>query len=152
MAAAAAVDTARPNFTGRWNVVKQEGYGDFLELQGVGFVMRKAADKAKCMHVVEHSGNSFFLRTESLINREQTFEIGGPPQTSEIRGRVFEDSMDWSTTGEPGVLVVTKLNRKEGITLTIERRMVEGCIHITSKALKGEKLATATQVCERIGG
>jgi len=98
------------NLSGSYKLVKNDNFDGFLEVQGVPWALRRAADAARPTHTITHSGKTITIQIRGIIESETTYQIDGPPVETNIRGRVFRDQMKYLDSGD-GIRVC-----KEGIT------------------------------------
>ena len=96
---------------------------EFLASQGVGWAIRKAADKAVPTHVITHNQeeHSVTIRVEGIISSQTTYKINGDPIETRIQSRVFKDTMKYIENGK-GVQV-TKVCEAEGYHIFVKRSL-----------------------------
>jgi hypothetical protein len=140
------------DLSGTWNLSKNEKYQEFLQVQGVGYVLRKAADSANTVHEIKHGGDSFFIGIKSLLSSEMTYTVNGDPITTAIKDKSFLDTVTYLEDGR-GIQIV-KHNAKDKYYIIAKRRLgadgqtmtVEQECRFEDKKKKG---ATAIQVFTR---
>ena len=95
-------ETGKVNMNGSFKLVKNDNFDGFLAAQGVPWALRRAVDQARPIHTFTHRGNTITVQIQGIIESTTTYEIGGPPKETSIRGRVFRD-------------VITYLDTEDGI-------------------------------------
>ena len=83
------------DISGSYQLVKNENFEAFLATQGVPWALRGAANRARPKHIITQNGNSITIQIIGIIESTTTYIIGGPPNTSNVRGRIFEDSVTY---------------------------------------------------------
>jgi hypothetical protein len=123
------------DMSGAYKLVENINYEEFLGVQGVPRYFRSMANKAKPVHRLTHRGSLLTIRIESLIESETTYIINGPPVQCDVRGRIFEDTMQYLENGKKGILV-TKRALTEQYHVTVQRELSDDGkeILMTSKA------------------
>eukprot|EP00566_Odontella_aurita_P001179 CAMPEP_0113585382 /NCGR_PEP_ID=MMETSP0015_2-20120614/33667_1 /TAXON_ID=2838 /ORGANISM="Odontella" /LENGTH=241 /DNA_ID=CAMNT_0000490615 /DNA_START=72 /DNA_END=794 /DNA_ORIENTATION=- /assembly_acc=CAM_ASM_000160 len=109
------------NLTGSYKLVKNEGFDKFLGAQGVPWALRRAVDKAQPIHHITHTGNEIRIKITGIITSESTFQIGGPPVETQIRGRVFLDTVSYLDSCDG--IQVHKVNRRERYKIIVTRQL-----------------------------
>mmetsp|Transcript_26698 Transcript_26698/g.53230 ORF Transcript_26698/g.53230 Transcript_26698/m.53230 type:complete len:247 (+) Transcript_26698:219-959(+) len=118
-----------PNLTGTYKLVKNINYQDFLECQGVGWALRKAADSANTTHVLTHTtsaggggaDDTLRLDIKGLISSTVDYGFYQPPITTKIKDKTFTDVVSYLPSSE-GVRI-TKSNDADGYDIIVERRL-----------------------------
>ncbi|KAL7546121.1 hypothetical protein ACHAWF_009457 [Thalassiosira exigua] len=87
------------NLTGTFKLAKNIDFDKFLEAQGIGWALRSAANKARPVHKITHRGRTLRIQITGIITGDTTYQIGGPPVTSQIRDRVFSDTVQYLDSG-----------------------------------------------------
>jgi hypothetical protein len=100
------------DMTGTFKLLENNNFEELLAAQGVPWALRSAANRARPTHKITHRGNILTIKIEGIIETETTYEIGGSPTDSSVRGRQFKDS-------------VTYLEDKTGIQ-TMKRAINDG--------------------------
>lgn len=140
------------NLTGSYKLVKNDNFDGFLEIQGVPWALRRAADAARPTHTISHIGKTITIRIQGIIESQTTYQIDGPPVETNIRGRIFRDQMKYLESGD-GIRV-----SKEGVTENYNVETVRKLssdkmsITMTSKAIfkDGRGEVVCVQLFERI--
>ncbi len=83
------------DMTGTYKLMENYNFEEILAAQGVPWALRSAANRARPTHKITHKGNLLTIKIEGIIETETTYEIGGPPTASSVRGRQFEDSVTY---------------------------------------------------------
>ena len=99
-----------PNsLAGTFKLYKNENYQKFLEVQGVGWALRKAADSANTVHIIKHEvSKTFHLKVISLIKSEIEYTINGEPVKTSIKDKQFMDTVTELGEGRVGVRIMKK--------------------------------------------
>jgi len=110
------------DMSGSYKLQANSNYQKFLEVQGVGWALRKAADSAAASQVIAHdvAGGRVRLQVKSLVSMALEYDVGAPAKRTQIKDKVFMDRVTYSERGE---LVVTKRNDKDGYTIVATRRL-----------------------------
>ena len=110
------------DMSGSYKLQANSNYQKFLEVQGVGWALRKAADSAAASQVIAHdvAGGRVRLQVKSLVSMAIEYDVGAPAKRTQIKDKVFMDRVTYSERGE---LVVTKRNDKDGYTIVATRRL-----------------------------
>jgi hypothetical protein len=124
------------NLSGTWQLIENHNFEAFLEAQGVPYLLRAAANKARPLHIITHHGKQLTIQIKGIIESQTTYIIDGPPVTSEVRGRKFQDTVSYI---ENGVQVLKRCDAEQ-YTIRVCRRLSvtnEGrhIITLTSTAL-----------------
>ena len=98
------------SLSGSYKLIKNDNFDGFLEIQGVPWALRRAADAARPTHTISHIGKTITIRIQGIIESQTTYEIDGPLVETNIRGRIFRDQMTYLESGD-GIRV-----SKEGVT------------------------------------
>ena len=124
------------NLTGTFKLAKNVDFDKFLEAQGVGWALRSAANKARPVHTITHRGRTLRIQITGIITGDTTYKIGGPPVTSQIRDRVFSDTVQYldskdgirvqkqCVSGGEGKILVTRQLSRCGSELTMRSKCV----------------------------
>jgi len=141
------------NLSGTFKLAKNVDFDKFLEAQGVGWALRAAADKARPVHTITHRGRTLRIQITGIITGDTTYKIGGPPVTSQIRDRVFSDTVQYldskdgirvqkkCVSGGDGKIFVTRQLSRCGSELTMRSKCVFP---------DGRESAEAVQTFERV--
>lgn len=131
--AAAPTDGSQPvDLTGTYKLLKNEGFDTFLAAQGVPWALRKAVDRAQPVHHVTHAGDDLRIKITGIITSESTFKIGGPPVQTEIRGRVFLDTVTYLESSDG--IRVHKDNRKDRYKIVVTRQLTPDRTHMVMRS------------------
>jgi hypothetical protein len=98
------------NLSGSYKLIKNDNFDGILEVQGVPWALRRAADAARPTHTITHNDKTVTIQIQGIIESSTTYEIDGPPVETNVRGRVFRDQMKYLDSGD-GIRV-----SKEGVT------------------------------------
>ena len=124
------------NLSGTFKLAKNVDFDKFLEAQGVGWALRSAANKARPVHTITHRGRTLRIQITGIITGDTTYKIGGPPVTSQIRDRVFSDTVQYldskdgirvhkqCVSGGEGKILVTRQLSRCGSELTMRSKCV----------------------------
>jgi len=140
----------KPNFTGEWTLVNSTNYDEFLAVQNVNYLLRKAAAGMSLKHVIDHKGKRFKLSIFGPVTQNMSYIIGGPPTETQVKGKKFLDTVSWNEQNE---LVIHKLNKAENYELIIRRELQSDqktiIMRQTARLLDGSKSVEATQTFSR---
>eukprot|EP00536_Pseudo-nitzschia_multiseries_P018151 jgi/Psemu1/227956/e_gw1.2201.2.1 len=142
-------DDHRPppiDMNGTFKVVQNHNFGEFLKAQGVPWFLCNAASKARPTHTfVLPTHSNLTIQIKGIIESETSYKIDGPHTETQIRGRVFRDTVrylyddhtdndkngnndnDGGATQTPRRCVglqTTKFSVNEGYTVHVTRRLV----------------------------
>ena len=128
-------DEGKVNMNGAFKLVKNDNFDGFLAAQGIPWALRRAADQARPIHRFAHSGDTITIKITGLIESETTYEIGGPPKETCIRGRVFSDTIEYLGTKD-GIRSLKKA-LTEDYNLEVTRQLAPDrmSLTMTSKAI-----------------
>lgn len=140
------------NMTGAFKLIMNDNFERFLEVQGVPWALRRAADAARPTHRILHRGKTIRIQIRGIIESETTYQIDGPPVTINIRGRIFRDRVTYLETGDG--IRVCKEATKENYNIEVTRRLSEDrkTITMTSRAIfkDGREPVQSVQIFERV--
>ena len=105
------------NLSGAYKLISNNGFEEFLAVQGVPYMLRKAANGARPVHRLTQQGSRLTIKIEGIIESQTTYIIGGPPVETNVRGRIFEDTVAF---GENSI-VVSKRAVTEDYDVTVVR-------------------------------
>ena len=154
------------NLTGAYKLVSNQGFEEFLAVQGVPWALRRAANQARPTHRITHKGNQLTIKIEGIIESQTTYVIGGPPVETNVRGRIFEDSVEYLKSSSPSPdddddddnnnkrgILVSKRALTEDYDVTVQRELSEDGrrIFMTSTAYfrDGRESVQSVQIFER---
>lgn len=120
------------NMTGAFKLTENHNYEDFLRVQGVPRTFLSMANKARPIHRITHRGSVLTIKIESVIESQTTYIINGPPVQCDVRGRIFEDTMQYLENGK-GILV-KKRAITENYDVIVQRELSEDGQEITMKS------------------
>lgn len=129
------IDEGKVNMNGAFKLVKNDNFDGFLAAQGIPWALRRAADQARPTHCFTHVGETITIKITGIIESQTTYEIGGPPKETCIRGRVFQDVITYLETND-GIR-----SHKKAITedydIEVTRQLAPDCMSLTmtSKAV-----------------
>jgi len=92
-------EEGKVNMNGAFKLVKNDNFDGFLAAQGIPWALRRAADQARPTHRFTHVGDTITIKITGIIESETTYEIGGAPKETCIRGRVFKDTIKYLEDG-----------------------------------------------------
>ena len=81
------------DLSGAYKLISNDGFEEFLAVQGVPWALRRAANQARPVHRITHRASQLTIKIEGIIESQTTYVIGGPPVETNVRGRIFEDSV-----------------------------------------------------------
>ena len=140
------------DMNGSYLLVSNVGFEAFLEVQGVPWALRRAANQARPIHQIIHRGKSVTIQIKGIIESQTTYEIDGPPVETSVRGRVFRDQMTYLESGDG--IKVSKTAVTENYDITVTRRLTPDrqTINMTSTAIfhDGRPPVESFQIFERI--
>lgn len=141
------------DISGAYKLRSNDNFDGFLAVQGVPWALRRAANQARPLHRITHRGSILTIKIEGIIESQTTYIINGPPVETNVRGRVFEDTVSYLEDGAVGI-VVRKKAITENYDVSVERRLSEDKTRITmtSRATfrDGKEPIQCIQVFERI--
>ena len=106
------------DLTGAFKLTENENFEEFLEAQGVPWALRGAANRARPIHRITHIGNIVTIKIEGIIESQTTYEINGPPVKGKVRGRLFEDRVEYI---ENGICTIKRCDEEDGYTVKVQR-------------------------------
>ena len=106
------------DLTGAFKLTENENFEEFLEAQGVPWALRGAANRARPIHRITHIGNIITIKIEGIIESQTTYEINGPPVKGKVRGRLFEDRVEYI---ENGICTIKRCDEEDGYTVKVQR-------------------------------
>ena len=120
------------DLSGAYKLLSNDNFEGFLAVQGVPWALRRAANQARPVHRITHLGRQLTIKIEGIIESQTTYIINGPPVETDVRGRIFEDTVsylekDGKTTG----IVVRKKAISEDYDVTVQRELHEDGQQIT---------------------
>lgn len=83
--------------SGSYKLVSNENFEQFLAVQGVPWALRSAANQARPTHHITIQGTKLTIQIQGIIESSTTYIIGGPAVETEVRGRIFEDKVEFLT-------------------------------------------------------
>jgi len=143
------------DLSGSFELEKKINFQEFLAAQGVGWMLRKAADKAPAVNRISHVGDTLRIQVSGILpTSETTYIVNGPEVETKIQHRVFRDRVTYLESGD-GVRV-TKVNDEEGYRISITRRLSPDrqIMTLTSRAIFDDerKDVESIQIFRRIKG
>jgi hypothetical protein len=146
------LEPGKVNMNGAFKLVKNDNFDGFLAVQGVPWALRRAADQARPVHRFIHSGNTITIHIQGIIESQTTYEIGGHPKETNIRGRIFRDVISYLDSGDG--ICSQKKAVTEDYDIIVTRRLSPDrmSLTMTSRAefLDGREPVEAIQLFERI--
>jgi hypothetical protein len=118
------------DLTGVYRLVTNENFEAFLAAQGVPWALRSAANRARPIHRITHRGRVLTIKIEGIIESQTTYLIDGPPVETNVRGRIFEDVVNYLDGGRRGIIVRKKALTEE-YDVTVQRELSEDGAVIT---------------------
>mmetsp|Transcript_23583 Transcript_23583/g.48961 ORF Transcript_23583/g.48961 Transcript_23583/m.48961 type:complete len:300 (-) Transcript_23583:143-1042(-) len=116
------------DISGAYKLMENNGFESFLAVQGVPWALRRAANQARPLHRITHKGNQLTIKIEGIIESQTTYIIGGPPVETNVRGRIFEDSVRYlesnnSDNNDAAItgICVSKTALTEDYDVTVQR-------------------------------
>ena len=87
----AARNAGHVDLTGTYRLARNVGFDKFLEAQGVGWALRRAAGRARPVHRISHRGGTVRIRISGIVAGDTTYEVGGaarpePDPGPDLRG------------------------------------------------------------------
>jgi len=137
-------DTNAVNMTGTYKLISNDNFDGFLAVQGVPWALRGAANQVRPTHKITHVGKKLTIKITGIIESQTTYTIDGPPIETNIRGRIFHDSMRYLKDG----IMTTKATNGDGngngaYDISVSRRLTtsdRSTLTMTSRAMfKDEK-------------
>lgn len=126
------------NLTGKYKLVHNHNYDQFLKSQNVPMLLRKAACASRPVHTITHTDDSLRIQVDGITKGDTTFTINGPPSHSNIRHLKFDDFVTYIEHGR--AIEVRKVGKNTpangAVELIIARRLAEcgNNLLISSKA------------------
>lgn len=105
------------DMTGTYQLISNQGFEEFLAVQGVPWALRRAANAARPIHRITHKGHELTIQIQGIIESQTTYFINGPPVETNVRGRIFEDVVEYMEDG----IRVRKKALTEEYDVTVER-------------------------------
>jgi hypothetical protein len=130
------LDDPQPvDLTGVYKLISNDNFDGFLEVQGVPWALRRAANAARPVHRITHRGSHLTIKIEGIIESQTTYIINGPPVETNVRGRIFRDQVTY-LENDRGI-VVRKTAVTENYDVTVQRELSTDAQHIvmTSTAM-----------------
>ena len=93
------------DLSGVYELRENHNFEEFLEAQGIPWMLRRAANQARPTHRITHIGQYITIKIEGLIESSSTYTINGPPIEGLIRGRLFADKITYLTPEDVGEAV-----------------------------------------------
>jgi hypothetical protein len=118
------------DLTGVYRLVTNENFEAFLAAQGVPWALRSAANRARPIHRITHRGRVLTIKIEGIIESQTTYLIDGPPVETNVRGRIFEDVVNF-LDGERRGIIVRKKALTEEYDVAVQRELSEDGAVIT---------------------
>lgn len=141
------------DLSGAYKLRSNENFEGFLAVQGVPWALRRAANQARPLHRITHRGSVLTIKIEGIIESQTTYIINGPPVETNVRGRIFEDTVSYLDNGTTGI-VVRKKALSEDYDVSVQRLLSpdKQTITMTSTATfrDGKDPIACTQVFERV--
>lgn len=111
------------DLTGAYQLISNQNFEEFLAVQGVPWALRRAANAARPLHRITHKGNQLSIQIQGIIESQTTYIIDGPPVETNVRGRIFEDAVEYIVTdqGQYQGIRVRKKALTEDYDVTVER-------------------------------
>ncbi len=115
--------TAGVDMTGVYKLDRNENYQKFLEVQGVGWALRKAADSASTVHHITHDrdADTFHLKVVGLVSSEMGYTLNSAPVETQIKDKKFMDTITYLKNGQG--IRITKVNAKDQYRIVVEREL-----------------------------
>mmetsp|Transcript_4129 Transcript_4129/g.8529 ORF Transcript_4129/g.8529 Transcript_4129/m.8529 type:complete len:287 (+) Transcript_4129:53-913(+) len=125
------------DLSGAYKLMSNDGFENFLAVQGVPWALRRAANQARPTHRITHIGNQLTIKIEGIIESQTTYTIGGPPVETNVRGRIFEDQVRYLEGDTIRGICVSKTALTEDYDVTVQRVLSEDgqSIVMTSRAV-----------------
>lgn len=125
IATSAASQEPQPiDFTGAYKLISNVGFEKFLEMQGIPWALRRAANQARPVHRITHQGARLTIRIEGIIESQTTYIIGGPPVETNVRGRIFQDVVTYvQKEGVTTGIICKKTAVTEDYDVTVQREL-----------------------------
>ena len=147
------VGTQRVDMTGAYQLVENHNFEQLLAVQGVPWALRRAANKLRPIHRFTHVKNDLTIKVEGIIETQSSYVIGGPPVTCEIRGRKFQDTLEYLSDG----IQTLKHAVDDGYTIIVSRRLSKDrkTLTMTSTVKFGDpskEEVQATQIFQLMAG
>lgn len=120
----------RVNLTGKYKLVHNHKFEEFLKSQNIGAILRKAANAARPVHTYTHNGNTLRVQIDGIVKGDSTFIIDGPHGHSNIRHHKFHDHVTWADGGKAvQVRKVCQNPPKNGANVMIVKRTLSNNGH-----------------------
>lgn len=146
------------NLTGKYKLVHNHNFDAFLKTQNISMLLRKAADKARPIHIYTHDieKGTFRVQIEGIVKGDTTFTLDGPPSDSNIRHIKFKDHVTYVENGQAiQVRKVAQNAAKDQAQILIVKRTLANNGHnmvLSSKAIfeDGRESLESVQTFHRI--
>jgi len=122
------IKPARIPDTAAYKLQSNDGFEEFLAVQGVPWALRRAANAARPTHrITIHDNTQLTIRIEGIIESQTQYVINGPAVETDVRGRIFQDVVRYHETG----LLVSKRALSEDYDVTVHRAWSEDGQNVT---------------------
>jgi hypothetical protein len=121
---AGVVGPAPVDLTGVYKLVKNVNFEEFLAAQDIPWALRRAAAAARPTHRIAHDTqtHTITIKIEGIIESQTTYVINGPPAETNVRGRVFHDTVRYLNPATEGLgILVMKKGITEVYDCTVQR-------------------------------
>lgn len=141
------------DMTGTYKLVENQNFEELLAAQGVPWALRSAANRARPTHKITHKGNLLTIKIEGIIETETTYEIGGLPTDSSVRGRQFKDLVTY-LDDKTGIQTM-KQAVNDGYSVRVCRQLAPDRSHLTMTSTltfddKTKETVESRQIFQRI--
>ncbi|GAX16450.1 hypothetical protein FisN_19Lh028 [Fistulifera solaris] len=140
------------DLTGTYQLISNQGFEEFLAVQGVPWALRRAANAARPIHRITQTAQQLTIQIQGIIESETTYIINGPPVETNVRGRIFEDVVEYMEDNHG--IRVRKKALTEDYDVTVERVLSEDKqeIVLTSTAFfrDGRPSVSSVQLFRRV--
>ncbi|GAX19456.1 hypothetical protein FisN_19Hh028 [Fistulifera solaris] len=140
------------DLTGTYQLISNQGFEEFLAVQGVPWALRRAANAARPIHRITQTAQQLTIQIQGIIESETTYIINGPPVETNVRGRIFEDVVEYMEDNRG--IRVRKKALTEDYDVTVERVLSEDKqeIVLTSTAFfrDGRPSVSSVQLFRRV--
>ena len=151
----AARNAGHVDLTGKYRLARNVGFDKFLEAQGVGWALRRAAGRARPVHRISHRGGTVRIRISGIVAGDTTYEVGGPPVLSRIRDRTFEDTVRYLDAGDGIQVTKVAMGQEAGCRILVTRQLSADRMRLTMRSRAvfddGRDSVEAVQEFDRIG-
>lgn len=127
-------ESEKPDFSGKYTLLRNENFDEFLAANGANWLIRKMATNSTPTLDVTQDGDKFHIRLASLVHtKEAQFTAGEPFEETQQSGAVMKVTPKWD-----GKKLIMTYEPKEGETT--------GKAQTHTRELEGDELTLTLEV------